>query len=114
MIKTDGTITNITGKIGGNIYHRDRYSLHIKPKTYRPHQPSTSQKTQRSYFNQVKNCWLSHAWTRRESLLWWNYCWQHPKKNKQGETRYLHPWLAFLSVNIKRLANSHPVIYTPT
>lgn len=111
MVKLDHTITEIEGKVGGNVWRKDVCGQHVQafPRMVGKFKPSPSQKA----FTRSKNAWMSHVWTQPELDLWWTWCYQHPKMNKKGETTYLHPFLEFLSVNTKRILNDKEIVYEP-
>lgn len=69
--------------------------------------------TQQTAFTIVKNAWNNHAWTESETEIWQSYCRRNPIRNKRGEGCLMFPYIAFQKVNITRVMNSLPVIYTP-
>lgn len=111
MIKLGPDIENLSGKVGGNIYRSDVCGPHIQgyPRIVHPRKESESQIA----FRRAQSAWLSHKWTQSELDAWWIWCYNHPRTNKKGETIYLHPFLAFLSVNSKRILAGEEIIYTP-
>lgn len=112
MIKMGPGIENISGKVGGVIFRSDVCGPHIQafPRIIKPRKESKSQKA----FTRAKNAWSERKWTQYELDLWWVWCYNHPKTNKKGETTYLHPFLAFLSVNTKRILDGKEIIYEPS
>ncbi|GAH55646.1 unnamed protein product [marine sediment metagenome] len=113
MIKTDGRIVDIEGKMGGNIYRHDQCLNHIQAHPRIIHSEERANSPQAKGFRQSKNAWISHKWTQEELNQWWVWCYNHPKKNKKSETVYFHPFLAFLSVNIKRVKKGLCITITP-
>jgi len=69
--------------------------------------------TQQEAFTASKDAWNGHNWQEDETAEWFVYCKLHPIKNQLGEVCYMFPYIAFQSVNILRLLNGDPVIFTP-
>ena len=101
MVSLANGIEDINGQVGGNIWRYDVCGFHIQ----RAPGPSVGyrESPQQKAFGQCKTAWSNHEWTQAEYDLWWTWCEANPKPNKKGEIRYFHPFIAFLSVNIKRL-----------
>jgi len=69
--------------------------------------------TQQEAFTASKDAWNAHNWSEDETSEWFIYCKLHPIKNYLGEVCYMFPYIAFQSVNIIRLLNGDPVVFTP-
>lgn len=108
MIILAAPFAEINGQVGGTIYRVDQSRQHAQ--AY-PRVISRKESSQQRAFTQAKNAWSSHDWTQKELDDWWRYCYRHPKKNKKGEVLYWHPFLAFLSVNTKRLIKGLPIVF---
>jgi len=111
MVKTDGIVTEIEGKFGGTVFRKDQCGQHIQAA---PRYIGRIVETpQQKAFSKAKTAWMNHDWTESELNRWWIWCYQHPKTNKKGETVYFHPFLAFLSVNIKRILEDKDIVILP-
>jgi hypothetical protein len=111
MVKFSDPAVDIEGKVSGVYYRHDQCINHIQamPRVVDRFEKSPQNKA----FTRAKNAWSSHQWTQSEIDKWWIWCYDHPKKNKKGETVYLHPFLAFLSVNTKRILTGKEIVITP-
>jgi len=113
MLKLASPITDINGKLGGVYFRSDQCGPHIQAlprKVERDHGNETSSQKR---FRRALSAWIRHKWTQADLDQWWLWSADHPVKNKKGEIRYLTPFLAFLSVNIKRLHAGAPIGYLP-
>ena len=113
MVVLQNPLTEIDGELGGNIFRWDQCRQHAQAPQRRINRDDDGRMDQNRAFRRCLTAWLSHPWTRDELDLWYLYCRDHPIQNKKGETTYMHPMLAFLSVNIKRILNGDPIIFTP-
>ncbi len=111
MVKLSGDIIDINGTVGGSVWRVDVCGQHVQafPRIIDDKQPTSQQRA----FTMAKNAWMTHIWQQSEIDKWWIWCYDHPKKSKKGETMYLHPFLAFLSVNIKRILKGKDIEYVP-
>lgn len=113
MIRMLSNASDINGKFGGVRYRRDNCGLHMEkipdkrpPEWWKP-------MPQNKAFGKCTTAYSNHKWLPIELDLWWMWCAAHPRKNKKGDTYYLHPFLAFMTVNIKRLRDGKEIIFVP-
>lgn len=111
MVKVNGPIVEIEGKMGGNVYRVDQCGQHIQsyPRIIDRHKVSPQQKG----FRKSVVAWSRHKWTQSEINRWWVWCKGNPTKNKKGETTYFHPFTGFLHVNIKRTIDGQDITFNP-
>ena len=111
MVKLDAPLIEIEGPIGGTIFRYDQCGQHAQawPRQVKSHEPLK----QNSAFSRCSGAWSKHDFTKEEIDQWWRWCYAHPIKNKKAEETYLHPFLAFLKVNIKRVLNGQDIIFSP-
>lgn len=113
MIKLDGFIEDINGKVGGVKYRRDNCGYHMEEIKQFYKSPTNKQRAQRSRFRAATAFWKSIVLTASERSLWWGWCLMHPRVNEKGESFFLHPQLAFLSVNVLLLGESKDMVRVP-
>ena len=109
MVQLANGVEDINGQVGGNVWRYDVCGFHIQkaPGGSIGFRVSPQQKA----FGRCTSAWSNHSWLQLEIDRWWRWCDANPTKNKKGETRYYHPFLAFLSVNIKRILVGKEIIY---
>jgi len=114
LVKLGAGIVEINGQVGGDIYRRDIRGQHVQSTPRLLRKESPKQKKRRRAFRKTLN-FCSHNPVFIESYeAWWIWCADHPFKNKKGETRYYHPWLACVRINTIRTFNDlEPVSLPP-
>jgi len=114
MIALDHTVlVDINGKTGGGYYKRDYCGLHWQKNPERIIPPTAYELQQRKFFEYVSHKWSYEAFqgSRKDRYSWTLYAAQHPKQNKKGETKFMSPFTAFMSVNIQRLIENRLILW---
>lgn len=113
LAKTDDSIAEIEGRIGGNVWRHDDAGQHVYAYTLgatRP--PSNLQKKRRNAFQQCINFW-NNIVTDTQRAEWQNYADNHPTTNMKGETIILTAYQAFMHINLYRAYNDIDLIASP-
>lgn len=113
LAKTDNSITEINGKIGGDTWRHDNSGQHVygSPR-YVNSNPSPTQQKRRNAFRQCVNFWYDQV-TATQKTMWLNYAALHPTTNRKGETIVLTAYQMFMHINIYRAYNDVALIATP-
>ncbi|KKN02814.1 hypothetical protein LCGC14_1113820 [marine sediment metagenome] len=113
MVKVGHGLRDLKGKRGGNVYTRDRFCLHSNafPRLVNRN-PSSAQKSQRSFFSQCVPAWTALAGTRFP-FMWIIHSRAHPVTNKLGEVKILTGRQSFFKINMQRLADLDPITSVP-
>ncbi len=115
MAKLGGGITEINGRMGGNIYRRDQCGQHIQgyPRIIDRH-PSPSQLKRRNAWRTCYGYWKKHA-TWEFVARWQQYANNHTITNRKGETYALTHYQMFMKINVTRVYNDVEITeYPPT
>jgi len=113
MVKLGAGLTDINGGQGGVVWRWDHCRQHVQAKPRkRWHDPAKPYPQQKAFSRCIRYL-QTEPLSKEERDRWWKYCYDHPKKNKKGETYYFHPVLAFLSVNIRRILRGQDIIPIP-
>ena len=113
MMKLSGDITEIEGKVGGDVYRKDVCGQHIQAYPRLVKHESPSQIRQRKAFRSALYFCGGGNLTGEDVEKWWIYSKNHPKKNSKGETVYLTPFLACVRINTMRFRNDLEPITEP-
>lgn len=114
MIKRGPGIENFSGKVGGVIYRNDHCGAHVQaPPRYIEHEPTPSQKSRRGCFQRLWFHYWKRVVTREQRDLWWTYSYNHPHRNKKGETVYLTAFNQFVAININRCTKGQMILLDP-
>lgn len=114
MTKLGGGITEINGKMSGNIFRHDQCGQHIQswPRQVALKNPTEEQLLQRACFRDCVWVWGNDV-TDQQVLRWYHYAAMHWKTNKKGEPIQLSGWNAFLSINLPRARNGVVLLRDP-
>ena len=88
MAKLDGTITNIDGKVGGNIFRNDVCGQHIQATPRHIDKKSPAQLRQRRAFLRALRFCNERRMTWEEFNSWWLYTIFHPVTNKKAKDAF--------------------------
>lgn len=113
MVKTDGTITELEGKEGGQIWRYDQCKQHLQayPRII-DKEGSPQQWMRRRAFIRLMSYIPRHA-TVEFVHRWSLYAYHHPKITKKGKVTILTWHCAFLSYNINRVIEGQPITEFP-
>lgn len=113
MVKTDSTITDIQGKVGGDIWRTDqcRHHLQAYPRLIDANLTKPQRKRRRA-FKKLLNYIRKNA-TEYFAQAWQIYANQHPKKTCKGKTYTLTWHQQFISYNINRVIAGEEIIPLP-
>lgn len=113
MAKLSDGVIEIEGKFGGSIFRKDQCGQHIQAYGRDiDSEPTLKQVTRRNAFARIMHYIPSHA-TVWFVQSWSQYAYEHPKKNKKGETYFLDWWQIFLSFNINSVIEGNPIQQLP-
>jgi hypothetical protein len=114
QIKTSALISDITGKVGGNVFARNRYGLSVRSFTAPVNVNSTLQQAARSAMASLVERWSSTL-TSSQREAWTLYADSVAMQNKLGETMYLTGQNHFVRANAVLVQNGlTPVDDGPT
>lgn len=113
MVKTDSTITDIQGKVGGDIWRTDQCRKHLQsyPRLIK-NEPTKNQSKRRRTFKKLLN------YIRRNATEHFAKCWQHcanrhPKKTCKGKIYTLTWHQQFISYNINKVIAGEEITPLP-
>lgn len=105
MLVYGNGITEINGRVGGEVYRRDRCGNHKQVSGEKRQKASEKQMAIRRAFLKCSNYWGFVVNTPGAQLTWWMYSQAHPKTNKKGETYFLPARQCFIAFNMLRVLN---------
>lgn len=91
-------ITNIAGKIGGQVFQRNKYGFFVKNNTIPPFRNNAFNTPQRTKFANLVKGW--RTLTGAEQLTWNTNTLNFPRTNKFGDTIYLDGFNFYASSNL--------------
>lgn len=112
MLRYGGGIVEINGKVGGEIYRRDRCGNHKQVGPYKKQRANEAQEAIRRAFMRCSAYWGFAVDTPGAQLSWWLYSQSHLKTNKKGETYYLPARQCFIAFNMPRVLNGLEIMLT--
>lgn len=113
LAKTDDSIIEIEGRIGGDIWRYDDSGQHVYAHTTgTSKQPSDLQLKRRKAFIECVNFWKEHI-TLEHILQWENYAQSHESTNRKGEPIILTAYQMFMHINIYRAYNDVELLLSP-
>jgi len=114
QVKTSALISDITGKVGGNIFSRNRYGLSVRAFTKPVNVNSTLQQAARAAMASLVERWSSTL-TAAQRTAWGLYADSVAVQNKLGETVYLTGQNMYVRTNCILVQNSlTPIDDAPT
>lgn len=114
MVKLSGMITEIEGKVGGNVWRSDVCGSHIQAlPTPRRKEPSPQQKDRQKAFRFLITI-TKRCFTVEIAAYWQDHANRHPRTNKKGETYTLTWFQMFICHNINKVvAGEDPDLLPP-
>lgn len=112
MVKLGNGIVDIRGGIGGIVFSKDRYCLHVHAKNRVVKRRSTLQRQRRNAYRTCVNYW-NQSMSSDSRALWTNHARQHPTSNRFGNPIILTSFSAFMKLNIYRVYNGCSILSAP-
>lgn len=111
LLKLGGLVTNISGRIGGNILGTSPNGSYIKSNSYSQQHPSPAQSLQRTQLYPITQLWSTLNSTQK--ALWDAEVINYPYVNRVGDTVYYSGYQLFLNCNMGRQLSNLSPLTTP-
>lgn len=115
MLSLDhSVISDINGKQGSGYYRNDRCGAHWQENPRKHHTASEAELLQRQFFSITSSLWSPESFggTKKDRESWTTFGNQIRVPNKKGELIKLSGYLAFKAVNIPRLIENQPIVWS--
>jgi len=105
LVKTGSLVSDISGKIGDDVYARNRGGLAVRTLGSWIQPDTPGQVSSRAAMSAISKAWSSFL-TPGQRSAWWTYAATHPTPNRWGSRSITNGYAAYIRHNIRRFIDT--------